>query len=76
MICDVVQKSNQCWMLRWRTWAKCGNPRQADRPYNERSHIKNNRALSTRLGFKHKKLVPKGHILVEADLGVQVVYEN
>ena len=31
---------------------------------------------STRVAFKFKNLVLKGHILVEADLGVQVVYEN
>ena len=28
------------------------------------------------MAFKFKNLVVKGHILVEADLGVQVFYDN
>ena len=62
-------------MLGWGTWVKCGNSKQADRPCHE-GKISNNRPLSTRVAFKFKNLVLKCHILVEAGLGVQVVYEN
>ena len=62
-------------MLGWGTWVKCGKAKQANRPCHE-GQISNNRTLSARVAFKFKNLVVKGHILVEADLGVQVFYEN
>ena len=54
---------------------KIWKPQAGGQAYNE-GLIPNTRALSSRLGFKHKNLIPKGHILVETDLGGQVVNEH